>query len=245
MNLDNINNQAFEKPILKLMYVHLLYIFVQIKFIRMTFKALAAVAASSVIMASCGEAPKEAAADTESAANEISTEAVVTYKAEDKSKVNWSGEVAGVYGHEGYVHLDDGTLEVQGDKIIGGTFVVDMTNIVPTDSSYEYNEQSHPDILASHLATEDFFHTGEYPTSTFVITNVEGNTVTGNLTVRGNTNEETMMIEEFKTEGDEVMMTGKMVFDRQNYNVSWVHFMKDMILSDDISITYSLVAKKS
>lgn len=211
----------------------------------MTIKALAAVAVSSLIIASCGEATKEPAAESENAASEVSTEAVVTYKAEEKSKVNWRGEVAGVYGHEGYVHLDNGTLEVQGDKIIGGTFVVDMTNIVPTDSSYEYNEQSHPDILVGHLATEDFFHTGEHPTSTFVITSVDGNTVTGNLTVRGNTNEETMTLEEFKTAGDEVMMTGKMVFDRQNYNVSWVHFMKDMILSDDIAITYSLVAKKS
>lgn len=211
----------------------------------MTIRALTAVAVTSLFLVSCGEAPKEAAAETENAVSEVSTEAVVTYKAEEKSKVNWRGEVAGVYGHEGYVHLDNGTLEVQGDKIIGGTFVVDMTNIVPTDSSYEYNEQSNPDALVGHLATEDFFHTAEHPTSTFVITSVDGNTVTGNLTVRGNTNEETMTLEEFKTEGDEVMMTGKMVFDRQNYNVSWVHFMKDMILSDDIAITYSLVAKKS
>lgn len=211
----------------------------------MTIRALTAVAVTSLFLVSCGEAPKEAAVETENAVSEVSTEPVVTYKAEEKSKVNWRGEVAGVYGHEGYVHLDNGTLEVQGDKIIGGTFVVDMTNIVPTDSSYEYNEQSNPDALVGHLATEDFFHTAEHPTSTFVITSVDGNTVTGNLTVRGNTNEEIMTLEEFKTEGDEVMMTGKMVFDRQNYNVSWVHFMKDMILSDDIAITYSLVAKKS
>jgi polyisoprenoid-binding protein YceI len=211
----------------------------------MKFRALAAVAVSSLIIASCGEATQEPAVETENAVSEVSTAAVVTFKAEEKSKVNWRGEVAGVYGHEGYVHLDNGTLEVQGDKIIGGTFVVDMTNIIPTDSSYEYSEQSNPDVLVGHLSTEDFFHTGEHPTSTFVITGVDGNTVTGNLTVRGNTNEETMTLEEFRTEGDEVMMTGKMVFNRQNYDVSWVHFMKDMILSDDISITYSLVAKKS
>jgi len=212
----------------------------------MTFKALAAVAVSSLFIASCGETPKEAITETENTMTEVTTEEVVTYKAEEKSKVNWMGEVAGVYGHEGYVHLDNGTLELKGDKIIGGTFVVDMTNIVPTDSaSYKEEEGRRASDLAGHLSTEDFFHTGEHPTSTFVITNVEGNTVTGNLTVRGNTNEETMNIESLETNGDEVMMTGKMVFDRQNYNVSWVHFMKDMILSDDITITYSLVAKKS
>lgn len=212
----------------------------------MKLSALTAVAVSTLFIASCGEAPKETATETEIVTNEVSTDEIITYKAEEKSEVNWMGEVAGVYGHSGYVHLDNGTLEVQGDKIIGGTFVVDMTNIVPTDSaSYKDEDGSRATDLAGHLSTEDFFHVGEHPTSTFVITAVNGNTVTGNLTVRGETNEETMNIESFEVVEDEVMLTGKMVFNRQNYNVSWVHFMKDMILSDDISITYSLVAKKS
>ena len=37
---------------------------------------------------------------TENTATEVSTAAVVTYKAEDQSKVNWKGEVAGVYGRQ-------------------------------------------------------------------------------------------------------------------------------------------------
>ena len=229
------------------MYIHLLYTFAtDLKIIIMTIKTLTAVAVSSLFITSCQDVSMETTEKTENTATEVSTAAVVTYKAEDQSKVNWKGEVAGVYGHTGFVHLDNGTLEVQNNEIIGGTFVVDMTNIIPTDSaSYKDEDGRRATDLAGHLSTEDFFHTGEHPTSTFVITGVEGNTVTGNLTVRGTTNEETMIIEAFEVKGDEVMMTGKMVFDRQNYNVSWVHFMKDMILSDDITITYSLVAKKS
>lgn len=213
--------------------------------IIMKLKALAAVAVSTLVLASCSEAPKQAEETTNENTQEVATVEVATYKAEEKSKVNWRGEVAGVYGHDGYVHLDNGTLEMKGNEIIGGTFVVDMTNIIPTDSSSS-SYQSDEDIakLVGHLSTEDFFHTGEHPTSTFVITSVNGNEVKGNLTVRGNTNEETMNIENLEVKGDEVFMTGKMVFNRQNYDVSWVHFMKDMILSDDIAITYSLVAKK-
>ena len=35
----------------------------------------------------------------------------------------------------------------------------------------------------------------------------------------------------------------KLVFDRQKYDVAWIHFMKDMILSDDIQINISLSGK--
>ena len=41
-----------------------------------------------------------------------------------------------------------------------------------------------------------------------------------------------------------VNVSGKMVFNRQNYDVAWVHYMKDMILSDDIALTITLVATK-
>ena len=52
----------------------------------MTFKALAAVAVSSLFIASCGETPKEAITETENTMTEVTTEEVVTYKAEEKSK---------------------------------------------------------------------------------------------------------------------------------------------------------------
>lgn len=229
-----------------LMYIHLLYTFAGIKkSIDMKFKALTAIAVSTLIMASCGEAPKEQEAE-----KETTPEAVVetaTYMADaDNSTVNWKGEVVGVYGHEGIIALKSGSVMVEGDQITGGEFVIDMTTIWPTDSaSYKDEDGRRATDLVNHLTTDDFFAIGEYPTSTFEITSVDGNKVTGNLTVRGITNEETMTLESMEVMGDEVMMEGTMVFDRQKYDVAWVHYMKDMVLSDDITITYSLVAKKS
>jgi len=41
------------------------------------------------------------------------------------------------------------------------------------------------------------------------------------------------------------MMTanGTLVFDRQKYDVAWEHFLEDTVLSDDITLEITLVAK--
>ena len=36
----------------------------------------------------------------------------------------------------------------------------------------------------------------------------------------------------------------KTSFDRQKYNVAWVHFMKDVLLADDIALELVVTAKK-
>ena len=49
-------------------------------------------------------------------------------------------------------------------------------------------------------------------------------------------------LESFENKNGVVTALGKLVFNRQKYGVAWVHFMKDMILSDDISIKVNLLA---
>ena len=120
-----------------------------------------------------------------------------------------------------------------------------MSVIYPTDSaSYKDQDGGRITDLQGHLSTEDFFGTEAYPSANFVISSVNGNTVTGNLTVKGKTNEETFEISSLDKSADGVTVSGAMTFDRQKYNVSWVHFMEDMILSDDIALTISITATK-
>lgn len=208
----------------------------------MKLKLLSTIAVSSMLLVACGGGTtheEETAATTEQVA-------VQSYTADtEASVVNWKGEVAGVYGHNGYVKLKSGTLSLAGNSITGGEFVADMTNIVPTDSA-SYKDEDHHRItdLQGHLSTADFFNTAEFPTASFTITGVEGNTVKGDLTVRGKTNAETIEIQTLDVNEDGVTVKGKLVFDRQKYDVAWVHFMKDMILSDDIVLDITLVAKK-
>lgn len=206
----------------------------------MKIKFLSAAALVATLLTSCGEA---ATTEVGTAVND-STAAVYNVDVAS-SKVNWKGEVAGVYGHNGYVNFKSGSLQVSASGLVGGEFVVDLSSIIPLDSASYKAEKGHGiSDLQGHLSKGDFFLTDSFPTATFVITTVEGKTVKGNLTVKGKTNEETLTIESFENKDGVVMASGKLVFNRQKYGVAWVHYMKDMILSDDIQLTISLVAKK-
>ena len=204
---------------------------------------LGAFALASMALVSCGEG-ETTETNNQEAATEPEVVETVTYMADaGNSDVNWKGEVVGVYGHEGIIEMKSGEVMVEGDQIVGGNFVIDMTTIWPTDSA-SYSEENPAEKLVGHLGTDDFFSVDQFPTSSFEIKSVNGNEITGDLTVKGQTHEETLEVENIEMTDDGMMMSGKLVFDRQKYGVSWEHYVKDYVLSDDIVITYNLVAKK-
>jgi polyisoprenoid-binding protein YceI len=162
----------------------------------------------------------------------------------EASNVRWEGSAVGVYSHFGDINIQEGSLQVTGDKISGGSFTVDMTSIQPKDDNY--GEENPKEYLIGHLSNGDFFLVEEYPTASFEITSVSEGSITGNLTIRGNTNEETVEVESMEIGEDGLINAkGMLTFDRQKYDVSWQYEpAKDMILSDDIELEISLVAKK-
>jgi polyisoprenoid-binding protein YceI len=196
---------------------------------------LSAMAVAVMAVVSCNQSEPETTANDGADTTIYVADAAATV-------VNWRGEVVGVYGHEGTINLQSGEVMVADSQLIGGKFTIDMKTIMPTDSGYSA-ENTKEDLIA-HLAQSDFFATDSFPTATFVIKSVSGNTATGDLTVRGITSEETLNIEAMSISDTQVNMSGKLVFDRQKYNVKWVHYMKDMVLSDDITIKFNVTAKK-
>ena len=220
--------------------------FKQIKI--MNLREIAILGTLAIGMFACGGS--EPAAETETTETTETTEAVETVEKMSytvnagDSKVMWSGGTAGamVYGHSGLVSISDGSLEAEGTSITGGSITIDMTTINPTDSAY--TEENTPEKLVGHLASGDFFMVDSFPTASFTIKSMEGNTITGDLTVRGKTNEEKVtdvMVEEI--EGG-LKASGKLVFDRQKYDVAWAHFMQDVVLSDEITLDIELNAAK-
>ncbi|MBU2913282.1 MULTISPECIES: YceI family protein [Reichenbachiella] len=195
---------------------------------------------ATVIMTSCGD--KKSSTET-TTTEEASTAVAASYTVDKAaSTVAWSGEVAGVYGHNGVIEIAEGTITTAGDSISGGTVVIDMTTIQPLDSA-SYSEEHPASDLVAHLSTEDFFKVEENPTSTFVIKSQEGSELVGDLTVRGITKEEKATIKSLVVTPEGLTASAELVFDRQDYEVSWVHYMEDMILSDDITIKLDIVAK--
>ena len=158
------------------------------------------------------------------------------------SEVMWKGSMVGMYDHSGDVKLESGNVTVADGKITGGKFVIDLTSITPTDSNYK--EDKTPEKLVGHLSSEDFFHVEQYPTATFDITGSEGNTVMGNLTVRGKTNPEKVENVVISEENGQMKMKGDIKFDRTKYDVAFKHPMQEMVISNDIEMNVTLVANK-
>ncbi len=188
-------------------------------------------------------------ATTETSSETATTEEVapVSYTVDPaSSEVAWKGEVAGVYGHNGVIEIASGSVIAEGAQITGGNIAIDMTTIAPLDSaSFKDEEGRRASDLVGHLSTGDFFLVEEFPTATFVIKSHEGSKVTGDLTIRGKTKEETMDITSMEVTESGLSAEGVLVFNRQDYDVAWVHFMKDMILADNIEIKVNIKAAKS
>lgn len=159
----------------------------------------------------------------------------------DESKVLWEGTMLGVKSHTGWVKLKEGNIVVTDGEISGGSFVVDMTSITPTDSGYD--EENTKEKLVGHLSTGDFFLVEEYPTSTFEITgaDMDNNKLLGNLTIRGITHEESIDNVKFNREAGTA--SGELTFDRTDYDVNFKHPAQDMVLSNDISLKIQIKAE--
>jgi len=157
-----------------------------------------------------------------------------------ESKVIWKGEMLGIKYHEGTVALTDGKVTIKDGALTGGSFKIDMKSMVATDANYDVASGYTSDKLIGHLGSADFFAVDSFPTSSFTITSVVGNAAKGNLTVRGRTNEETVNEIAIDTTGGQITVSGNVVFNRQKYGVAWASPMKDMVLSDDITIKVAL-----
>lgn len=162
------------------------------------------------------------------------------------SKVNWAGTMIGVKTHTGTLNFASGTFRVKGGQVTGGEFVVDMKSYAMNDTNYapDGSKQGTRANLMGHLMSPDFFAVDSFPTSTLKLDAVNGNTASGTLTVRGHSNPEkvTDIVVTPNADGT-VKATGKLVFDRQKYSVSWKAPMKDMVVKDDIELNVELVGK--
>jgi len=206
---------------------------------KLNRKVLFSATLATVVLAACGttEAPA-----TETTPTSTGTEQVVYPVDTVTSAVDWKGTMAGVKSHTGTLRFRSGEMTTTGGVLSGGSFTVDMQSYLMTDTNYakDGSPQGTRADLTAHLMSADFFAADSFPTAHFVITKVDGNTATGNLTVRGHTNEEQVRNITLTTEGPSIHATGALTFNRQTYGVSWKSPMQDMVLSNDIVLTVDL-----
>ena len=101
-----------------------------------------------------------------------------------KSQVVWKAyKVTG--SHSGSVSLKSGNLTFDGNKLSGGSFLMDMNTLACTDLEGDYKNN-----LEGHLKSDDFFGVAKHGTSALNITKVKSTgknsyQVKGDLTIKG------------------------------------------------------------
>jgi len=156
-----------------------------------------------------------------------------------ESSITWTGKK--VLGqHNGTIKLLSGTLEMEGNTLTGGRFVVDMTTITVTDLKAGDGKEK----LEGHLNSADFFDTKNHKKATFLITEVTpsttGYSIVGDLTIKGKT--ASIHVNMAKTDH-----TATTVFDvdRTIYNVrygtaSFFDNLKDNAISNNFELSINL-----
>ena len=203
---------------------------------------------SLVLVASVLTACKSEKKEKVEAKEEVKVEATQDLNNVDvaSSVITWKGTKP-TGAHNGTIMLKEGSLNVEGDKLVGGTFVVDMASMKNEDLDAEGGAK-----LVGHLSAPDFFDVATYPMSKFVITNVEEAegklAVTGNLTVKDVTKSITIPAT-LTTEGNvTTFKSEKFNVDRADFNVKYgskkfFDNLKDKFIDDMIEFSFTVNTK--
>jgi polyisoprenoid-binding protein YceI len=141
------------------------------------------------------------------------------------------------------VAISKGSLDVDGNKLVGGSFTIDLKSIVCKDlTDPTYNQK-----FITHISSGDFFEVEKFPTANFVITKVVGNQISGNMTVKGITKAITFPAQ-ISVTGGKVAATANITLDRTDYNIKYgskkfFESIGDKAIYDDFALTVSLVSE--
>ncbi len=152
--------------------------------------------------------------------------------------------------HNGTIKMQAGTVQLKGDRLVGGIFIIDMASLVNLDlESEEWNQK-----LVGHLKSDDFFSVATRPTATFEITKTQFNhsekaneanyDISGVLTIKGIAKEVDFpaLIVQNK-QGYEA--TGKIELDRTRWDIRYgsgkfFDNLGDKMIHDIFTIKFSL-----
>lgn len=208
-----------------------------------------AFALAVTFMASCAQPPKGEKTELTDAKKVDSTAAAASKEVAvdaGASVINWVGtKITGK--HEGTLKVKSGKVNVKEGKVVGGSFVIDMTSINVTD----LDEKSGKGKLEGHLKDKDFFAADKFPEGKFEITAVkeqagkDGMTheVEGNLTLRDQTKGIKFPAKiTVGADGAVNASTVQFLVDRQQFGIAYTG-KKDDLISDQMGIRITLVAK--
>ncbi len=91
----------------------------------------------------------------------------VTFKLDAKaSTLGWKGSKSAEYFHTGIVKITKGTIDMEGEEIVGGSFKLDMNTIECMDEMLPDDKKA---MLNGHLKDTSFFFIAENPEITVTV----------------------------------------------------------------------------
>ena len=157
----------------------------------------------------------------------------------ENSKVVWKGyKVTG--SHEGTIDIQSGSLDFDGDKLIGGNITIDMTTLISTDLEGEYKGK-----LEGHLKSDDFFGVEAHNTSTLEFTDVKASgknsyDVTGKLRIKGKTNLVKFTISIYGNKATANLKVDRTEYDVKYGSASFFDGLKDKAIYDEFDLVADL-----
>jgi len=174
-----------------------------------------------------------------------------TYKAiAAETMVTWDAKKI-VGGHQGNIMASSGTLDVKGNEVVGGNFIIDMNSITCTD----IKEEGPNSKLIGHLKAEDFFDVANHPNGAFQITSVtpkDGKTVVaGNLTLKGIKKNIEFPATISVNGGKATIKSDSFNIDRTEWNINYhsgkladAAALGDKLIKDEVGIVVTVTASK-
>ncbi|MFT5737144.1 MAG: polyisoprenoid-binding protein YceI [Maribacter sp.] len=157
-----------------------------------------------------------------------------------QSKVTWKAyKVTGA--HDGTIQLKSGHLEMDGKKLVGGEFEVDMTSIIVTDLAAGDGKEK----LEGHLKSDDFFGVEKHTTAKLVFKSMENlnknsYTVKGDLTIKGITKPITLVVSMFENKATATMKVDRSKFDVRYGSGSFFDDLGDKTIYDEFDLVVDL-----
>lgn len=224
-------------------------------------------------VAACDSGTKGTEAEVSEAQEVVEISEASSYSIDQsQSQVIWNGRKPGGE-HHGTIAVQDGAIQLQDNKVVGGTIQMDLNQVNVQDLQGEDKQK-----LEGHLKSPDFFHAEKYPTAKFVITKVEDfsgeisaeekpqdtennkgfdqyvienptHKVTGNLTLRDTTLSITIPAK-IEVQDNKVTAKSRFVIDRSKWNVNFMDESgvtaqaKDKFIYNKVNVGFDVVAQK-
>lgn len=170
------------------------------------------------------------------------------------SQILWKGSKP-LGTHHGTIKLASGTISVVGNTVQAGKFSIDMNSLTNLDLEGQMKTNLENHLKGTVEGKEaDFFNVTEYPFSFFELTGVsekDGKTmISGNLTMKDKTNNIEFPATIELGDYDLTIKSEPFVLDRTLWGINYgsktiFDNLGDKFISNDIELTFELVANKS